>query len=274
MPYSALEKEILQYINQYRTSIHLLPLSFDDTIQAAALSHSKQMATNKVEFGHEGFSERAERLLKQLHGTSAAENVALGQRSAQEVVDGWLSSPGHKKNIEGDFTLTGIAVATNTQGQYVFTQIFIKAPNSKPSSSQPNLTTPPSTETPNLNYLLLKQTNDYRQKNNLPILQLNPHLQVLATQHAQEMANNQVTFGHEGFNTRANKIVKQLEATAVAENIALGNDNANLVFDNWIESTPHQKNILGNFDWLGIGVAKSADDTFYYCQIFAKKQKL
>lgn len=272
MLYSSIEKEILQYINQYRTSIQLLPLTFDDAIQKAAQVHTEQMANNKVTFGHEGFSERAEVLLQQLQGTSAAENVALGQRSAREVVDGWLASPGHKKNIVGDFSLTGIAVATNAQGQYVFTQIFIKAPTSNSAIDTPADSTPISTTTPNLNYLLLKQTNNHRQQNNLPILQLNPHLQTLATQHAQAMANNQVNFGHEGFDSRANKIVQQLSATAVAENVALGNDNANLIFNNWIESPPHQENILGDFDWLGIGVAKSTtDQQFYYCQIFAKK---
>jgi uncharacterized protein YkwD len=44
--------------------------------------------------------------------------------SAREVVDGWLKSPGHKRNIEGDFTLTGIGIASDKQGNIYFTQIF------------------------------------------------------------------------------------------------------------------------------------------------------
>jgi uncharacterized protein YkwD len=30
----------------------------------------------------------------------AAENIAAGQWSAQQVLDSWLSSPGHRRNIE------------------------------------------------------------------------------------------------------------------------------------------------------------------------------
>jgi hypothetical protein len=35
-----------------------------------------------------------------------------GPMGAREVVDGWLHSPGHRRNIEGDFRLTGIGLAT------------------------------------------------------------------------------------------------------------------------------------------------------------------
>jgi uncharacterized protein YkwD len=270
MLYSTIEKEILQYINQYRTSINLLPLSFADPIQTTARKHVEEMAKEIIPFGHDGFDTRANTLLQILNGSSASENVALGQRSAEEVVESWLNSPQHKKNIEGDYSLTGIGVASNNQNQLLFTQIFIKAPSSLSYEPTPTVVSD-SSPTPNLNYALLQKTNNYRQENQKNNLQLNPHLQALATQHAQEMANNKVSFGHDGFDTRANKIIQKTTASAVAENVALGNENADLIFNNWINSTPHQKNILGDFNLLGIGVAKATDGTFYYCQIFAKK---
>ncbi len=45
---------------------------------------------------------------------------------AREVVDGWLHSPGHRRNIMGDFRLTGIGVAEAANGMIYFTQIFVK----------------------------------------------------------------------------------------------------------------------------------------------------
>ena len=40
---------------------------------------------------------------------SAAENIAMGQRTAEEVVRGWMESPGHRQNILTlDFTHIGI----------------------------------------------------------------------------------------------------------------------------------------------------------------------
>jgi uncharacterized protein YkwD len=60
-------------------------------------------------------------------GTNAvAENVAFGSSTAKEVVDGWLNSPGHKKNIEGNYKLTGIGVARDQQAKLYFTQIFAR----------------------------------------------------------------------------------------------------------------------------------------------------
>jgi len=44
--------------------------------------------------------------------------------TAREVVDGWLHSPGHKRNIEGDFIFTGIGHARDKKGDIYFTQIF------------------------------------------------------------------------------------------------------------------------------------------------------
>jgi uncharacterized protein YkwD len=42
------------------------------------------------------------------------------------VVDGWKNSPEHRKNMLGDFSLTGIGIAQSNDGGYFFTQIFIE----------------------------------------------------------------------------------------------------------------------------------------------------
>ncbi len=102
----------------------LQPNSF---ISSVALGHSRDMLTGKSPFGHDGFHGRIDQIKHRL-GTLhvAAENVASGPMGAREVVDGWLQSPGHRRNIEGDFRLTGIGVATASNGMVFFTQIFIK----------------------------------------------------------------------------------------------------------------------------------------------------
>ncbi len=82
------------------------------------------MAEGKTKFGHDGFEKRAKAIQKELGSVEVGENVAEGQMSAREVVDGWLNSPGHKRNIEGNFTLTGIGYATNKKGNIYFTEIF------------------------------------------------------------------------------------------------------------------------------------------------------
>jgi uncharacterized protein YkwD len=65
---------------------------------------------------------------------SAAENVAynLGYSSpSNEAVSGWLKSPGHLKNLQGKYNLTGVGVATNDKGEVYLTQIFLNASTAK-----------------------------------------------------------------------------------------------------------------------------------------------
>ena len=126
-PTVSISRQILIYVNEYRRSKGLPVLQANSYISSIALGHSRDMLTGKTPFGHDGFRERIDRIsgkLGRLH--VAAENVASGPMGAREVVDGWLHSPGHRRNIEGDFRLTGIGLAEGANGMIYFTQIFIK----------------------------------------------------------------------------------------------------------------------------------------------------
>ncbi len=125
-PYTSMAAEILTLVNEHRATIGKQPLVFNDLITASAEGHSRNMATKKVPFSHQGFEGRTTKLAKQIKpSNSFAENVAYGANSAQEAVEMWLNSPGHKKNIEGDYNLTGIGIVKGKGGQLYFTQIFL-----------------------------------------------------------------------------------------------------------------------------------------------------
>jgi uncharacterized protein YkwD len=125
-----LEQAVLQQINQYRASRKLAPLKLDARISAQAAAHSQAMAAGKVPFSHNGFNQRVQTIARSLPYSSAAENVAYNQGYADpatQAVQGWLKSPGHLKNIQGQFNLTGISVVRNAKGEFYFTQIFIRS---------------------------------------------------------------------------------------------------------------------------------------------------
>jgi len=125
--FSNIENEILDYINLHRKSIGLHPLQLNDIESSSAAKHSYNMASGKISFGHAGFKKRVKNISNQLGFISAsAENVAYGTMNAKEVVNVWMQSPAHKKNIEGDYLLTGIGVAKNKKGVIYFTEIFTK----------------------------------------------------------------------------------------------------------------------------------------------------
>lgn len=127
---TSLEQSVLRQINQYRASRKLAPLKLDARISAQAAVHNQAMAAGKVPFSHNGFDQRVKAIARSLPYSSAAENVAYNQGYADpatQAVQGWLKSPGHLKNIQGQFNLTGISVVRNAKGEYYFTQIFIRS---------------------------------------------------------------------------------------------------------------------------------------------------
>ena len=124
---SGLEDDILALINNHRRAKGLSALQTNGAITLEARKHTMSMATNRIAFGHGGFNIRNRIILAKVPGaTAVAENVAYGSKTAKEVVNGWLNSPGHRKNIEGNYKLTGIGVARDKNAVLYFTQIFAR----------------------------------------------------------------------------------------------------------------------------------------------------
>ena len=124
--YKAMADDILMYVNEHRKDMRLGPLKMNDIVSATAEQHSRNMASERIPFGHEGFDARMDKLTKQIKPVNAwAENVAYSSENAKEVVEMWLHSAGHKKNIEGKYNTTGIGIARGKDGTLYFTQIFL-----------------------------------------------------------------------------------------------------------------------------------------------------
>lgn len=61
--------------------------------------------------------------------------------------------------------------------------------------------------------------------------------------------------------------------TAAGENIAYGQKTPQEVMNAWMNSPGHKANILSNvYDQIGVGVAKKANGTFYWTQMFIKSR--
>lgn len=121
------EADVLALVNKYRKTKGLGPLQMHVAITEESRIHSYNMANNVVPFSHDGFNNRSKNLASKIPGLrSVAENVAFGQVTAKEVVDDWIKSPGHKKNIEGNYTQTGIGIVANKKGVLYYTQIFVR----------------------------------------------------------------------------------------------------------------------------------------------------
>jgi len=131
------EEKCIADINRVRQEHGLQPLKGWTQLSACAREHSQNMAAGKCPFGHDGFKQRADQMQTQATLSSFAENVAYSHKyddPVQIAVDGWMKSPGHKKNILGDFEETGVGVAVDKEGKFYITQLFAKRYNSRSSS--------------------------------------------------------------------------------------------------------------------------------------------
>jgi uncharacterized protein YkwD len=94
-------ESVLSAINAARAKAGCGPLRTDPKLMAAARTHARAMAEQNF-FSHSGKdgSRLSSRIKRQGYSyRSAAENIAAGHKSAGDVVRGWLTSSGHRKNI-------------------------------------------------------------------------------------------------------------------------------------------------------------------------------
>jgi uncharacterized protein YkwD len=110
------------------------PLSVSRPLNDAALHHARDMARRNY-FDHRARdgSEPKQRILRAGYKPRlSGENIAFGPESAEEVVAGWLDSPGHCANImEPSFRHIGVGLATGKKrGRIYWVQTF-GAPSSR-----------------------------------------------------------------------------------------------------------------------------------------------
>ncbi len=96
-----LYNQVLMLVNQHRKQAKLKPLKLNAQLNASAQAHSQDMALNDF-FGHKGFngSTADERILKAGYNYAIiGENIAAGFATPETVVQAWMDSPSHRKNI-------------------------------------------------------------------------------------------------------------------------------------------------------------------------------
>jgi uncharacterized protein YkwD len=104
------------------------PLIASRQLSEAAANHARDMA-RKNYFDHRGAdgSQPKDRVLRAGYQPRlTGENIALGPESAEEVVAGWLASPGHCANMmDSRFREIGVGLATGRgRGKIYWVQTF------------------------------------------------------------------------------------------------------------------------------------------------------
>lgn len=117
---------VVALVNQERAKAGLKSLSVNQAAAAAAnvrareiegaFSHTRPNGSSfSTALKEQGASYRA-----------AGENIAYGQRSAEQVMEGWMNSSGHRANIlSAQYTAIGVGVYRSASGTLHWVQLFI-----------------------------------------------------------------------------------------------------------------------------------------------------
>lgn len=108
-----------EYLAAIRKEYGLPPLARDATLEQAAKQQAGYMVSAKKMAHRTGWGKDfASRMHANGVRGAAAENVAYGQSSAKEVLSGWMTSKGHRRNmLDPAFSHFGLASAEDGQGR-------------------------------------------------------------------------------------------------------------------------------------------------------------
>lgn len=108
---NAVENEIVTRTNACRGSQGLPYLQVDYGLMRTARQQSAAMASRGI-------------MQHSLVRNDVAENIAMGQRSAEDAVRDWWNSSGHRRNMLGGYRYVGVAAYVDGRGTVYWTQQF------------------------------------------------------------------------------------------------------------------------------------------------------
>lgn len=120
---------ILKLVNQERSKAGVSPLKLNAKLTEVANIKAKDMA-DKNYFSHQSPTYGSPFDMLKQFGISfsyAGENIAAGQKTAEEVMDSWMNSSGHRQNIlNKNYTQLGVGFKRGGQYGTEWVQLFIK----------------------------------------------------------------------------------------------------------------------------------------------------
>jgi uncharacterized YkwD family protein len=125
--FSEFQNEVVRLVNVERAKNSLPALTADSLLMKTATVKSQDMANNNY-FDHTSPTYGSPFDLMKKFGVTyraAGENIAMGQTTPAQVMNGWMNSSGHRANIlNSAYTKIGVGVVKNASGRYYWTQHF------------------------------------------------------------------------------------------------------------------------------------------------------
>ena len=119
--------EVVSLVNKERAKSGLSALTVDAKVQQAAQVRAQEQQTVFSHTRPDGTSCFTALKDAGVSYTAAGENIAMGQTSPAQVMQDWMNSDGHRKNImNSSFTKIGVGFYKDANGKMYWSQMFIK----------------------------------------------------------------------------------------------------------------------------------------------------
>ncbi len=126
---SANAQEVIRLVNKERNAAGLPALTENSRLSEAAQAKAEDMMKNGY-FSHTSPEYGSPFEMMRTFGityTAAGENIAKGQKTPAAVMDGWMSSSGHRANIlKASYEQTGVGFCKDSSGVTYWVQMFIR----------------------------------------------------------------------------------------------------------------------------------------------------
>ncbi|GAB6159203.1 hypothetical protein JCM39194_24030 [Desulfotomaculum varum] len=125
-----LQQQVVELVNSERAKYGLQPLKAKQDLTEVAMLKAQDMYKNKY-FSHTSPTYGSPFDMMKKYGiyyTAAGENIAMGQRTAAQVMQDWMNSPGHRANIlNSNYNEIGVGVYQSYTGYgYIWVQEFAR----------------------------------------------------------------------------------------------------------------------------------------------------
>ncbi|MDX2036530.1 MAG: CAP domain-containing protein [Isosphaeraceae bacterium] len=250
-------RELLEAHNRERAAEKLAPLELDELLCRAAEEHALDMAQHS-KMSHEGSngSTPADRIkLQRYRYISVGENVAVGQLEVDEVVEDWMNSPGHRKNILGDFQHLGAGVFKDQEGRAYWAVSF--------GTPMPRLN--PERASAEAAALIIAERVAAEESK----LEVSPKLAAAAGEVARAFAKAKSMEGDDvDLDVRLRRAGYRY--SVIARSAASGPPLPKDLVQTLIDDEEQRDQLMGDFREIGVGYAQDDEATPYWCVLLAR----
>ena len=123
----AFANQVVKLVNEERAKAGLSPLSVNSKAANAAQTRAREIEKSFSHTRPDGSSCNTALTEAGVSFRGAGENIAYGQTTPQQVMEGWMNSSGHRANIlNANYTSIGVGHYKNGAGVDYWTQLFIQ----------------------------------------------------------------------------------------------------------------------------------------------------